>query len=128
MISTPTTATVVLPASLAGTTFRLIFTWQNDASGGVSPAGAVDNISLISQVPSTITSNAVTGNWSATTTWSGGVVPVAGDNVTIADGATVTLDVTTPLLSNLIVGGGATGILQYETTTARTLNVGGNVI
>ena len=39
-------ATISLPASLAGTTFRLIFTWQNDASGGTSPGAAVDNISV----------------------------------------------------------------------------------
>lgn len=39
-------ATVSLPPSLAGTTVRLIFTWQNDASAGVSPGAAVDNISL----------------------------------------------------------------------------------
>ncbi len=41
-------ATVTLPNALAGTTVRLIFTWQNDASLGTSPGAAVDNISLIS--------------------------------------------------------------------------------
>jgi hypothetical protein len=43
--------TVVLPASLAGTTFRLIFTWHNDSSLGTVPS-SVDEISLISTVPS----------------------------------------------------------------------------
>ena len=41
-----TTQTIILPAALAGTTVRLIFTWQNDNSGGANPAAAVDNISL----------------------------------------------------------------------------------
>lgn len=41
-----TSQTVSLPVSLAGTTVRLIFTWQNDASGGSTPPAAVDNISL----------------------------------------------------------------------------------
>ncbi len=38
--------TVSLPNSLAGSTFRLIFTWQNDAADGISPPIAVDNISI----------------------------------------------------------------------------------
>ncbi len=42
-----TTQTVVLPNSLAGTTTRLIFTWQNDNSVGTNPAAAVDNISFV---------------------------------------------------------------------------------
>jgi uncharacterized repeat protein (TIGR01451 family) len=47
--TTYTLQTVYLPASLAGTTFRLIFTWQNDAATGTNPPAAVDNISLVSQ-------------------------------------------------------------------------------
>ena len=39
-------ATVPLPNALAGTTVRIIFTWQNDASGGVAPGAAIDNIGL----------------------------------------------------------------------------------
>ncbi len=42
-----TLASVVLPNSLAGTTVRLIFTWQNDGSLGTSPGAALDNISLV---------------------------------------------------------------------------------
>ncbi|MFN4083926.1 MAG: GEVED domain-containing protein [Bacteroidia bacterium] len=49
------TATLLLPASLAGTTFRLIFAWKSDASAGSQPPAIIDNISLTSQVP-TITS------------------------------------------------------------------------
>ncbi|WP_333875650.1 GEVED domain-containing protein [Flavobacterium sp.] len=56
-----TTATVNLPNSLAGTTVRLIFTWQNDGSFGTSPAGAVDNISLTGTV-----SDALTYAWTST--------------------------------------------------------------
>ena len=43
-----TSGYVKLPSNLAGTTFRLIFTWQNDGSGGVSPGAALDNINLYS--------------------------------------------------------------------------------
>lgn len=42
---------VQLPAALAGTSFRLIFTWQNDNTIGTNPPASVDNISLISMVP-----------------------------------------------------------------------------
>jgi hypothetical protein len=44
-------ATITLPASIAGSTRRLVFSWQNDAVIGTNPAVTVDNISLISQVP-----------------------------------------------------------------------------
>lgn len=40
----------------------------------------------------TITSNAITGNWNNVSTWVGGVVPTAEDDVVLAAGATITLD------------------------------------
>ncbi|MBI4930429.1 MAG: T9SS type A sorting domain-containing protein [Bacteroidetes bacterium] len=44
-------ATITIPASNAGTTKRLVFSWRNDASVGTNPPAAVDNISLISLAP-----------------------------------------------------------------------------
>lgn len=74
--------------------------------------------------PANITSTATGGNWSATTTWTGGVVPSAVDSVTIADGATVTIDNTSATCLNLTVGQGASGTLTYVGgTTAATLTV-----
>jgi hypothetical protein len=76
---------------------------------------------------SVITSNAVTGSWFATTSWVGGVVPGASDDVIIADGATITIDNTGGAANSITVGQGVSGILQFETATARTITVGGNV-
>jgi trimeric autotransporter adhesin len=53
--STVQTANIVIPANVinncaAPSTFRLIFTWKNDGSGGINPSGAIDNISLTAAV------------------------------------------------------------------------------
>lgn len=45
------TATITIPASNAGTTKRLVFSWINDGSVGTMPGATVDNISLIAQNP-----------------------------------------------------------------------------
>jgi peptidase C25-like protein/fibronectin type III domain protein len=89
--------------------------------------------SQMTAAPGMINSTAAGGNWSAAATWAGGVVPNSSDNVTILDGATVTIDTAATAL-NVTVGsvtlaptGGATATLQYESTTARTLTVGQSV-
>lgn len=66
------------------------------------------------------------GNWSNPATWSGGGVPTSGDNVTISDGCAVTIDTNAAAL-NLTVGQGASGLLEFEPSVARTLTVLGSV-
>lgn len=73
---------------------------------------------------SAVTTTGTGGLWSSTATWSTGAVPTSGDAVTIASGATVTIDVAAQAYSVTVAGGGA---LEYETTTARTLTVSTDV-
>src|SRR5207249_1856795 len=60
-------------------------------------------------------------------TWSPSGVPSATDNVSIPDGVTVTLNAAGLVCNNLIVGGGASGTLQYDATTASALTVSGSL-
>ena len=119
--STYTNANFYLPASLAGTTFRLIFTFQNDNSGGTSPGPAVDNISLVSSVPGTFIS-IITGNWDNPLTWDANAVPSAADNATVSTGHVVTVNQVGQGINNLIVN----GTLAYSTTPTQ-FNVNGNL-
>jgi hypothetical protein len=75
-----------------------------------------------------ISSTAAGGNWSAPATWVGGVVPTVNDNTTIVNGSTVTIDTAAVAFTVSVgTGGGSPAILQWEPTTAQTLNVGTNV-
>ncbi len=74
----------------------------------------------------TITSTTTGGLWNVGSTWQSGFVPLAGDDVVIADGATVTLT-SGAACNSLTVGQGAAGILQYPAgTTAILFTVSGN--
>ena len=73
----------------------------------------------------TITST-TSGNFSATTTWVGGVVPVDGDSFVIATGHTVTYDVVTPV-TNGFNDSNIYGILQSKSGTSTTLRMNGRL-
>ena len=67
-----TTANFTIPAAYAGTTFRLVFQWRNDGSGGSNPPAAIDDVSLTSLCsgPVAITASTITlisadANWNA---------------------------------------------------------------
>ena len=132
-----------------GNSYRLIFSWKSDGSAIANPPAALDDVSLVSSTPGNFISIA-TGNWGAATTWDANAVPTAGDNVTIANTDTVTIDATAQAANNLLVQNG--GILAYGVTptsftvsndltvdlgglfnlfngtTGKTLNVAGNII
>ena len=140
------TTTIYLPASLAGTTFRLIFHWKNEADGTQPPA-SIDNISLTSRFSGTYTSVA-SGNWSLGSTWDVGTAPTAYDNAIVSTGHVVSSDLSGQEITNLTVNGtldyGVTptsfsvngnlyvtsvGLVNaFNSTTGKTLIVKGNII
>ena len=65
---------IFLPGSYAGSTVRLIISWENDGSLGGPTGAAIDNINVNSALPSTITSKTVGGLYTDPNTWVGGVV------------------------------------------------------
>lgn len=121
-LQTSTThATFYLPPSLAGTTFRLIFSWRNDTSGGANPSGQIDNITLSSQVAGTF-STIASGDWSNPLTWDANAVPSPADQVTVNTGHAVVIDNAGYGANNLTVNGS----LEYGTTPT-SFSVGGNL-
>ncbi|MFC1873366.1 beta strand repeat-containing protein [Chloroflexota bacterium] len=78
-----------------------------------------------------ITSTGAGGNWSATTTWAGGVVPGAADTVTITTGSPVTVDVANSACLTLLIGTGNGDVtLTFNSgsvlTVSSTLTIGSN--
>lgn len=73
----------------------------------------------------TITS-AQSGNFNATTTWVGGVVPVDGDSFVIATGHTVTYNVSTPV-TNGFNDSDIYGILQSQSGASTILRMNGRL-
>src|SRR5262249_46480093 len=117
-------ATSSVQSGLApGTTYSWIVRAVTDGAlsdplGGMQATSAAGNI---------ITAGS--GNWSSTAPgapWPGGMVPTSSDNVTIADGHSVTVDAAANCYG-LTVGQGVSGILRFEASAARTLSAVGDV-
>jgi hypothetical protein len=113
--------------------------WINSVQGTLNTATCYFNSATPTTIPSpgltytyayptsdNISSTTVGGDWNNPATWVGGVVPDFLDNVTIADGATVTVNVS-PVVASLTVGQGVSGILNFNAAAARNLTVNGNV-
>ncbi|MBK7524702.1 MAG: carbohydrate binding domain-containing protein [Saprospiraceae bacterium] len=95
-------ATITLPSSLAGTTVRLIFTWQNNNVTGTNPPAAIDEISLSYNLPACSDFDEVNLLYSST-------APVNLNNVNACPGASTTLTPTGCSGGSLLWSTGATG-------------------
>jgi hypothetical protein len=75
-----------------------------------------------------ISSTAAGGFWNTPSTWVGGVVPGAGDNVTITAGSTVRIDVDVTV-GNLTVGDGTLNpaVLTFQTQNSRIVTINGDL-
>ncbi len=83
---------------------------------------------MSNSVNAAIITSAGNGNWNQNGTWVGNVHPVAGDDVIIANGHTVTLT-TTETANSLQVGQGVSGILiMGNNNSVRILTITGNVV
>jgi len=75
-----------------------------------------------------ISSTPTGGSWSAPSTWAGGVVPGAGDDVTIVGGSVVLIDMDVTV-SNITVGDGTLNpaLLIFDPVAARAFTVNGDL-
>ncbi len=96
---------------------------RNNTFSGAQPI-FIDNFSVEEFTPTTITS-AQTGPWNATTTWVGGVVPSADNNVVIAATHVVSINVNIARTQNLTIDG---TVNHSTTTTSQVLQTFGDVI
>lgn len=97
----------------------------NNANAGTVPSAGL-TFSYIFPTADNIISTSIGGDWGNPGTWVGGVVPDFLDNVTIANGATVTVNVS-PSVASLTVGEGVSGILNFNASASRILTVNGNL-
>lgn len=144
--TTAQNAFIQIPATYAGTTFRLIFSWKNEV-GGTDPPAIIDNISLTAAPPQMFTA-ITSGPFTTASTWNKNAVPGQLDSIKIESGLTVTADASASTVAYAEIGGtltyattatsfNTTGDFKVNTTgfvnvfngtTGKTLNIAGNLI
>ena len=67
------------------------------------------------------------GNWSNTSTWSGGALPRSNDDVTIKSGITVTLNIANAVCSSLILNDNVAGTASLLFNSGSSLEVSGTL-
>jgi len=103
-----------------GTTIRVVLSYRT-ANGAILGSAALDNITLNSFPATNFTATTSGGFWSNPETWVGGVVPPAGNNITIPAGSRVIVN--QPITYNsLTLNGG----LQWSNNSLATFT--GNII
>ena len=131
-------------AYLSAGSYRVVFHWKNNSTGGNQPGASIDDISIFAQPPTTFYSVS-SGIWSDPATW-GGSVPSNADSVIINTGHMVTIDAVGQAAGNVTVAGTLTygttpsefqvndltvqtsGLVNiFSGTTAKTLRVSGNL-
>ncbi len=125
--------TVRVASSQAGTTYtpptlsyNTAYYWTVIPRNTIGPATSCNITSFATHTPTSVTSTTAGGLWSSGATWAGGAVPQSVDNAIIADGAIVTIDQAVTI-TNLTIGEGASGVLQWN-ATSNALTVTGNVL
>ena len=116
------TETINIANLQPGSSYRLVFSWKSDGSTIANPPAAIDEVSFVSKVPTSINASALGGLWNSPATWVGGVVPTNIDNVVIDNNAIVTVNQIVTI-RDLTIGGVAAGTLQWtDVNNAFTAN------
>jgi len=120
------TAANVTSAAITGLLPGTTYYWQVHAvtEGDLGTALTGTQATL----PAGIITSVATGNWNSTSTWDCHCIPTLGDDVTIANGHTITLDVN-GVCNMLTVGQGVSGsFIIGNNGTARTLTVDSDIV
>jgi hypothetical protein len=125
------TGNSVVISGLNKTSTYYVKVYSFNGSGGTEnyltsiPATSGYQITLMGEITSTGT-NTGGSSWTSPGTWSGGIVPTASDNVTIATGDVIKLvSSTSPMCNNLTINSGGKVFADYDGSSPVYLSIYG---